>query len=159
MRIAILAGAVLLGGCAGMAPVAPQRAPVVDGGAPAPERAAGAPAVVQPVPLPEPIRSTPLPDAEAAPSAQAALMAAADQALLAGNSERAAALIERALRMAPRDAQLWLRLASIRAQQGRQEDAIGLARRALGYAGADNQLRRRANELIDAANRARGVER
>ncbi len=68
--------------------------------------------------------------------------------------ERAAALLERALRIAPRNAQLWHRLAKIRLQQGRYGMAESLAQKSNALAKDDEALKRRNAELIDAARRA-----
>ena len=84
-----------------------------------------------PVPAPQPaVPSTP----------SSALLTDVDQAIAAGDLERAAAVAERALRIAPRDPQLWYRLASIRARQERNEEAEGFARRALSFATTDAAL-------------------
>ncbi|HHI93858.1 MAG TPA: tetratricopeptide repeat protein [Gammaproteobacteria bacterium] len=68
--------------------------------------------------------------------------------------ERAVALLERALRIAPRNAQLWHRLAKIRLQQGRYGMAESLAQKSNALAKDDEALKRRNAELIDAARRA-----
>jgi len=68
--------------------------------------------------------------------------------------ERAAALLERALRIEPRNAQLWHRLAKIRLQQGRYGMAESLAQKSSALAKDDEALKRRNAELIEIARRA-----
>jgi len=68
--------------------------------------------------------------------------------------ERAAALLERALRIEPRNAQLWHRLAKIRLQQGRYGMAESLAQKSNALAKDDEALKRRNAELIEIARRA-----
>ena len=76
------------------------------------------------------------------------LMASVDAAVAAGKLEQAAALCERALRISPRDGDVWYRLASIRFQQRRYADADGFARRALSFAGADRGLVQATDNLL-----------
>jgi cytochrome c-type biogenesis protein CcmH/NrfG len=68
--------------------------------------------------------------------------------------ERAAALLERALRIEPRNARLWHRLATIRLQQGRYGMAESLAEKSNALAGDNETLKRRNAELIEAARRS-----
>lgn len=65
--------------------------------------------------------------------------------------EQAAALLERALRIEPRNARLWHRLAKIRLQQGRYAMAESLAQKSNALARDDAELRRHNHELIEAA--------
>lgn len=67
--------------------------------------------------------------------------------------ERAAALLERALRIEPRNAFLWHRLAKIRLQQGRYGMAESLAEKSNALAGDNETLQQRNAELIDSARR------
>jgi len=71
--------------------------------------------------------------------------------------ERAAALLERALRIEPRNAQLWHRLAKVRLQQGRYAMAESLAQKSNTLAKDDEALKRRNTELIEIARRAVGA--
>ena len=92
---------------------------------------------------------TPAPSEPSAPaSASSTLLAGVDAAIADGDLERAAALSERALRINPRDALFWYRLASVRAQQGRDSEAEGFARRALSYSADDAALTRQINTLL-----------
>ncbi len=83
------------------------------------------------------------------------LLTSVDVAIAAGQLEQAAALCERALRISPRDGQIWYRLASIRFQQQRYADAVGFAQRALSFAGSDSALTRDSNQLLARANAAK----
>lgn len=67
--------------------------------------------------------------------------------------ERAAALLERALRIEPRNAYLWHRLANIRLQQGRYGMAESLAEKSNSLVTEDETLRQRNAELIETARR------
>jgi cytochrome c-type biogenesis protein CcmH/NrfG len=68
--------------------------------------------------------------------------------------EKAAALLERALRIEPRNAFLWHRLAKIRLQQGRYAMAESLAQKSNALAGDNKTLKQRNAELIEAARRS-----
>jgi len=67
--------------------------------------------------------------------------------------ERAAALLERALRIEPRNARLWYRLARVRWQQGRFGMAENLARKSLALIRDDEELKQQNAQLIEAARR------
>lgn len=97
-------------------------------------------------PASDPVIVTPAPSVPA--SASATLLAGVDSAIAEGDLERAAALCERALRINPRDALLWYRLADVRAQQGRPGEAEGFARRALSYSADDAELTGKINTLL-----------
>jgi outer membrane biosynthesis protein TonB len=105
----------------------------------------------QPVPRPSVPEPAPLPAPERAPepaTPASALLSSVDEAMAAGDLERAAAISERALRISPRDPWLWFRLASIRYQQRQYSDAEGFARRALSFAGNDRALTAQINQLL-----------
>jgi hypothetical protein len=150
-----------LGGCASMIEPPARRAPVEEIGRPAPS----APTEVGP-PVPEtppqtlrreplppsgpPVLGPPAPPQVLAPATPTdSLLASVDAAMAAGDLDRAAALCERALRIAPRDGQLWLKLGTIRQRQGRTADARGFAQRALSLAGGDAQLERQSRVLLE----------
>ena len=106
-----------------------------------------APGIPAPQPAPAPAPAPmPMPGMPATP--EAALLMEVDAALAAGDMERAAAVAERAVRIAPRDANLWYRLASIRARQGRTDEAAGIARRALSFAAPDTPVAREINDFL-----------
>lgn len=129
----------------------------------APEAARTAPAVVTPTPAPAvgttrqplPAPTEPAPPAAAPPATPAStLLASVQAAITAGDLERGAALSERALRISPRDAQLWYQLAIIRYRQNRFDEATNTARRALSFVGTDEILRRQINLLLQQAGAA-----
>ncbi len=101
----------------------------------------------------------PAPVAPVAPPANAAvagLMQTARADADAGRPASAAASLERALRIAPRDARLWHELARVRLAQGEYAQAESLAARSDYWAGADDALRAENWRLIADARRARG---
>ena len=83
--------------------------------------------------------------------ATTSLLAKVDVQEGAQNWERAAALLERALRIEPRNAQLWHRLAQIRLQQGQYHAAENLARKSNTLARGDDQLQERNARLLKQA--------
>ncbi|HEC18338.1 MAG TPA: tetratricopeptide repeat protein [Gammaproteobacteria bacterium] len=82
------------------------------------------------------------------------LLARAELQVQQSRWERAAALLERALRIEPRNAGLWHRLALVRFRQGRYAMAESLAQKSTALAGDDEALKRRNAELIEMARRA-----
>ncbi len=142
MRILVLIAALALAGCAPL-----ERLPPGDAGRPG--------AVPDPAPVEERTpawSATTEPGAAAAgdapsvqgrPQAGAAVVALLDQARAegaAGRGERAAALLERAIRIEPANPWLWHRLAVLRLQQGRWSEAAALAGRSNALAGDHARL-------------------
>ncbi len=83
---------------------------------------------------------TPLPPPDAPPNgAVVALLDQAEDYHRAGDSNNEAATIERALRIDTRNAALWHRLAAVRLEQGRPQEAEQLALKSNALAG-DNRL-------------------
>lgn len=116
----------------------------------------------QPEPGPTPLQRAPLPEAGSQPelpvdTPAAALLDEVDAAMEVGDLERAAALSERALRIAPREAVLWHRLAEIRYRQQRYDEALGFAQRAESLAGSNARVLRDSQRLqeLSAAAAAR----
>lgn len=164
LRLCVLVLTAVLGGCASMIENPAQRAPVEEIGQPArqPGVEPGPPAPPPQAPADTTVRREPLPPAAPAvlgPPAPpqplqpatptASLLAEVDAALAAGEHERAAALCERALRITPRDGELWFKLATIRQQQGRTADARGFAQRALSLAAGNARLERQSRVLLE----------
>jgi Tfp pilus assembly protein PilF len=83
--------------------------------------------------------------------ATSSLLAKVDIQEAAQNWERAAALLERALRIEPRSAQLWHRLAQVRLQQGQYQLAENLARKSSALAIDDIQLQEKNTRLLKQA--------
>ena len=169
--LAVLLLLSIVTGCANLPSRDGPPAPVVDAGAapvPASSRQPG-----QTPPLPElrpqppesgpaPLQRTPLPETGSQPelpidTPAAALLDDVDAAMEAGDLERAAALSERALRIAPREAVLWHRLAEIRYRQQRYDEALGFAQRAESLAGSNARVLRDSQRLqeMSAAAAAR----
>jgi tetratricopeptide (TPR) repeat protein len=85
------------------------------------------------------------------------LMRQADEAVDAGQPASAAATLERALRIAPDDAELWSRLAAARLAEGQYDKVQPLAAKSNALAAPlDDELRGRNWGLIAAARRALG---
>lgn len=82
-----------------------------------------------------------------------ALLDNATQQSRSGKLDAAAAALERALRIAPRNADIWSRLAAVRLQQGQFEQAASLAAKSMNLAGNDIDLIERNEEIIDKAKR------
>jgi predicted Zn-dependent protease len=85
-----------------------------------------------------------------------ALLTEADGYAKAGRGEQAAASLERALRIEPKNALLWHRLAVIRLQQGQWEQAVTLARKSNTLSGSDHKLQSGNWEVIAKAYEALG---
>lgn len=83
------------------------------------------------------------------------LSSQAQQALDADRHDAAVQLLERAIRIEPRNGALWHQLARVRFQQGSYEQAMQLANRSNALLADDSTLRTRNDELIDAAREAR----
>jgi len=165
--------AFMLAACAATppAPVEQPRGTTPAPGAPAP--ASGIQTPLPTVPTPEtatipppgapqpPIEARPLPVPEARPGpkenvAVAGLMDSARNDTASGKYPSAAASLERALRIEPRNPRLWQELARVRLKQGDYVQAENLAARSTGWAGSDNQLRADNWRIIAAAREARG---
>ena len=93
---------------------------------------------------------------KAGSAAVAALLDDARAAEEAGRYGRAAASLERALKVAPRDPRLWHRLAVVRYRQGRLAAAESLALRSVSLASAAPGLDARSWRVVAAVRQARG---
>lgn len=137
-------------------PPPPTRAPVPSAPATAPPPTV---AVIRPVPDIEaapPAPAEPLPAPRTAPpvsSASQALLTQSRGHQAAGRYEQAAASIERALRIEPRQPVLWLELGNIRLKEGDFGQAESMGRKALSLATGDAALTARAEQLIATAKR------
>jgi tetratricopeptide (TPR) repeat protein len=128
--------------------------------APPAEETQSAPA---PAPLPPPAQQ-PAPRAGAprsdvpaarpqsdASGASGALLQQAQAQRAAGSLPAARASLERALRLDPNNALLWLELGELELQTGNAAQAAEMARKALTLAGRDSRLTARAERLLRAA--------
>jgi predicted Zn-dependent protease len=131
---------VFLAGCAS----APETPPP-----PAPQE----PGAAAPPPTPEPA-PPPVPRSENV--AVAGLMESARADAAAGKLSTAAASIERALRIEPRNPRLYQELARVRLQQTNFTQAESMATRSNFFAGSDHALRAENWRLIAQAREARG---
>ena len=103
----------------------------------------------EPAPFPEPAART-------ENLAIAGLMDGARSDAAAGRLTNAAASLERALRIEPRNPRLWQELARVRLKQGDYAQAESTAARSNSWAGSDNALRAENWRLIAQARDARG---
>jgi Tfp pilus assembly protein PilF len=74
----------------------------------------------------------------------------------AGRLANAAASLERALRIEPRNPRLWHELAQVRLRQGEYAQVESLAARSNAWAGSDSTLREDNQRLIEQARQAAG---
>lgn len=112
-------------------------------------------------------RQEPAPEAPAAPPpppetpiakenvAVAGLMESARADAASGRLVQAAASLERALRIEPRNPRLWHELARVRLRQGDTAQAANLAARSNSFAGNDAALRSANQNIIEQARTAR----
>lgn len=108
--------------------------------------------VVQPAPLPPappPVR------ARALNPAARTLVAQAQSQVTAGNYSGAAANLERALRIEPDSAQLWIEMGKVRQAEGNFAQAENMARKALSLATGDPRSQSAAWRLIADSYRSR----
>lgn len=111
-------------------------------------------AVVQ---QPEPeIAPIPAPAARQENIAIAGLVQSARADADAGRLGTAAASLERALRIEPRNPRLWHELARVRLKQGDYAQAENVAARSNTWAGSDAELRAANLRLIEEARASRG---
>ncbi len=108
----------------------------------------------EPLPAPAP-EALPLPPARSETTAVAGLMESARADAVAGRLPNAAASLERALRIEPRNARLWHELAQVRLRQRDYAQAEGFAARSNSWAGQDGELRAANQRLIEEARAAR----
>ncbi len=136
MRQAAALLALVLAACA-----APQPAPVES----APPPTVAAPPVEQPAPSSSVKESV----------AIAGLMDSARTDAAGGRLAEAAATLERALRIEPRNPRLWQELARVRLQQGDFAQAESTAQRSNSWAGSDSALRAENARIIEQARAQR----
>jgi len=85
-----------------------------------------------------------------------ALIEQSDYEWREGNVSQAVVVIERAIRIQPRNPVLWYRLASLRLQQGRYELAENMARKSSSLARSNKTLIQKNREIIRKAQRKQG---
>jgi Tfp pilus assembly protein PilF len=112
-------------------------------------------------PGPAPVEPAAAPPEQAQEAAKenvaiAGLVESARADAAAGRLPNAAASLERALRIEPRNPRLWQQLARVRMQQGDYVQAESLAQRSNTWGGSDNRLRADNWRLIAQSRQARG---
>jgi hypothetical protein len=119
------------------------------------------PANAQPLPPPSVPQSVPpASQSSTAPSrpqsdasgASSALLAQARNERAAGSLTQATASIERALRLDPNNAELWVERGELALQTGNPAQAGTMARKALSLAGSNSTVSARAQRLLQAAS-------
>ncbi len=147
-NIAAIATILLATGCAALPPLSPPWTP------PAPSQ--------RPAPLPsqEPEFLPPsAPPPVMAPSennAVVALLQKSQSQSSAGQLDAASASLERALRIEPRNPELWQKLARVRLEQNDYQQAENLAAKSNALAGKDRRLRSENWRIIGEARSKRG---
>ncbi len=68
-----------------------------------------------------------------------------------GQPAAAAQVLERGLRIAPKDGYLWSQLAKVRLKQGNRQQALELAKKSNSLAQDDSLLRRKNRQIINQA--------
>lgn len=147
----------LLAGCA-QRPVAPppdRGEPAAEAPAPRAGPDAGEPAA-EPAPAPPEKEAPPRTAAEASGPAVIALLGRADEQAAAGKLDLAAATVERALNLEPRNPFLYHRLAALRLAQDQPGQTEALARKSNSLAGDNPYVQARNWELIAQSRRMRG---
>ena len=123
---------------------------------------AGTPPPAGPVETPQSGTATPRPGAPepAAPKPQAsatlALQNESQAAAANGDLPRAIQILERAIRIAPDNAELWIELARLHLKEGNAAQAEQFARKALLFTGTNYNLEQQAWVIIADARRASG---
>lgn len=102
------------------------------------------------------IRAEPLPEQRSESPVVQRLLASAEQQSNAGDREAAANSLERALRIEPRNAVLWSRLADVRYTQGEWRQSIQFAAKSNTLSGENQALRRQNWYLMAGAYEALG---
>lgn len=112
------------------------------------------------LPLPEErvIRSEPLPGAPSESVVAKRLLASANGYMDQGDTQSAVGSLERALRIEPRNAVLWSRLAEVRFEQQNWQQAIQMAAKSNTLAPANSALRRQNWNLMASAYTALGQD-
>ena len=108
-----------------------------------------------PTPEPPPVTETPIRPAPQESVAIAGLLNSARSDSAAGRLTNAAATLERALRIEPRNPRLWQQLARVRLQQGDFAQAESLAARSNSFAAGDSSLRAENQRIIEEARTSR----
>jgi len=153
MRILVVFLAAVIAGCATGVPAPSQVLVPAPDQVPGPGPEFGPP--LEPGPGPE-SAPLPAPPAHTENLAIAGLLIGARTDAAAGRLANAAASLERALRIEPRNPRLWQELARVRLKQGDYAQAESTAARSNSWSGSDNALRADNWRIIAHARNARG---
>jgi len=161
-RGALLAACLAATACTTYGPVTPRPSPPPS----APPPAAGSPAPPRPLPAPLPsappaanVPSSPAPAPSTVPGrtqsdtsrASGSLLAQSRRERAAGSYAQATSSIERALRLDPNNAELWIERGELALQTGNAAQAATMARKALTLTAGDRTLESRAQQLLRAS--------
>jgi Flp pilus assembly protein TadD len=102
------------------------------------------------------MRSAPQVSSKSTSGTVLALLSQAKEQEKSGNPEKAAAVLERALRIEPKNAQLWYRLALLRLQQGQLDLARSLAAKSIALAQGDEDLKVKNRTIIEQVDLLQG---
>ncbi|MGM0516434.1 MAG: tetratricopeptide repeat protein [Pseudomonadota bacterium] len=153
--VALVAAGLFLAGCAPMATQPPTPRPAPE---PAPEPEVRATPLAQPdIEIRELPESQPSEPAERTSPAVLALVRQADQRRAGGDLAGAQSTLERAVKIEPGNARLWLDLAQLRLAQDEPRQAEQLALRAVEHA-RDSEILSAAWRVVAKARRAQGDE-
>jgi tetratricopeptide (TPR) repeat protein len=158
LRAALAACLAATAACTSLAPASrPAPAPVPRPAPPPAAESRPAPAPLPPPggeasPPPQPPRDVPAPRPQSdASSVSTVLLEQSRAQRAAGSMPAARASLERALRLDPNNAALWLELGELELSTGNTAQAATMARKALTLAGRDLRVSARAERLLRAA--------
>jgi tetratricopeptide (TPR) repeat protein len=103
------------------------------------------------------VRSAPQISSKPTSGTVLALLSQAKQQEKSGNPEKAAAVLERALRIEPNNPQLWYRLALLRLQQGKLDLANSFAAKSMALAQGDEDLQVKNRTIMQQVELLQGV--
>ena len=146
--IAVAAAAALSGCASGPEPRHPPAST-----APVPEEPVAAKPAIRPVVKPTPLPAPRVQPPAAPSSTVLALLDHANARMERGDLAAAAASLERAIRIEPRNPGLWNRLARIRLKQGNYSQAASLAAKSSSLAAGDAELLADNRAIIEQARR------
>jgi hypothetical protein len=158
-RIVLVAAAICLAGCVTQsqpyprAPAPPSHPPQQPGTGYPPSKPAPTPGpIIEPAPQTVPAPAQPKPQS----SVTLALQDESERAAAAGDLPKAIQIIERAIRIQPDKAELWLDLARLHLKEGNPAQAEQFARKALLFTGQRYDLEQQAYVIIADAKAAKG---
>lgn len=101
---------------------------------------------------PQPQEAPPPPGRQTMSAAGESLLLQGRSQRLAGELAQASASLERAIRIQPGQAEIWLELARVRLLEGNRDQAVQLARKALSLAPEHSAVAEQSLELIAEAS-------